>query len=474
MNKEIKFGTDGWRAIIAEEFTFDNVRACAQGVADYLKANNVASPGLVIGNDTRFASEYFAAACAEVISANGIKVLLCSQPTPTPVISYAVTNTKSAGAIIITASHNPGIWNGFKYKDSTGASAPTDMISQIEKYTNQALLSGKINKHTFDQGLNSGLIKSYDARPDYAAHLQNLIDLAPIKKEKMNIMVDSMYGAGIGYFKYFLASSNININEIHGERNPLFPGLQPEPIAKNLTQLCTMMKEKTSSIGLATDGDSDRIGIVTEQGKFLNPLEVFTLLALYFIEIKGERRPIVRSLCSSNMLDILGKMYNIPVYITKVGFKYVAPVMLETDAFIGGEESGGYGFRGHVPERDGVLAGIYFLDYMVKTGKTPSQLIEHLFSKVGPHYYDRYDFHIKAADHRKILDTMGNKTIDTVAGIKVTKLDKTDGFKFNLADNSWLLIRFSGTEPLIRIYAESHSPDFVKKILDSGVATIGL
>lgn len=475
MANKIEFGTDGWRAIIADQFTFDNVRACAQGLADYLKDSKTSDSGIVIGYDTRFASEDFAAVSAEVIAANDIRVWLCSKPTPTPVVSYSVVNTKSAGAIIITASHNPGKYNGFKVKDSLGASAPTELITKVEQYTNTALSTGKINRLPLEDGIKAGKITSYDAMAPYSKHLEKLIDLGQIRNARLSVMIDSMYGAGMGWYRELLQGGKLTINEIHGFRNPIFPVMNnPEPIAKNLVEFSDEIKKNKANVGFATDGDADRIGIMTEKGEFINQLQTFALLALYLIEIRNERRPIVRSICSSNMLDILGKMYQIPVYITKVGFKDVAPVMMEKDAAIGGEESGGYGFRGNVPDRDGLLAGIYFLDYMIKTGKTPSQLLEHLFSKVGPHYYYRYDFETNTEKQCAILENMETKVIDSIAGIKVKRLDRTDGFKYLLADDSWLLIRFSGTEPLIRIYSESHSTEEVKKILDAGVKIVGL
>ncbi len=464
----INFGTDGWRAVIAEDFTFDNVRACAQGVANYLNHAKKAEQGLVIGYDTRFASENFAAAAAEVIAGNGIKVYLCSQQAPTPVISYLVTYIHSAGAIIITASHNPGNWNGFKYKDSTGASAPTELATLIEKNTNDVLLSGGIKKVSLDDGLNSGQITYFDPVTAYTDQIKRLIDVRPIQQSHLKIIVDSMYGAGIGYFKTLLGEGGLEITEINAERNPLFPGIQPEPIARHLTKLSGLVKEQNADVGLATDGDADRIGVIDEKGNFLNPHQVFALLALYFLEVHSERGPIIKSLCSTDMLYRLGELFDVPVYETMVGFKYVAPLMIEKNAFIGGEESGGYGFRGHVPERDGILAGLYILDFMIKTAKTPSQLLDYLYSKVGPHYYDRYDLHISPDQRQGFLNKITQGTIKSVAGIKVVKMNTTDGFKYILSDGSWLLLRFSGTEPLIRIYAESHSPEQVQLLLDSG------
>jgi alpha-D-glucose phosphate-specific phosphoglucomutase len=474
MSKTIGFGTDGWRAVIAEDFTFDNVRACAQGVADFLINQQMNDKGLVIGYDTRFASEDFAAASAEILAGNGIKVYLCDNAAPTPVISYVVTATGSAGAIIITASHNPGCWNGFKYKDELGASAPTETVAEVERYTNEALASGNIKRLPIDEGKKQGLIELYDPVPVYTKQIENLVDLPSLRKSKLKIIDDSMYGAGIGYFKSLLKGGDLEFTEINAERNPIFPDIQPEPIAKNLVKLSAMMKELMADVGLATDGDADRIGIVDENGVFLTQHQVFALLAFYFLEIRGERGPIIKSLCSTDMIDLLGKLYDVPVYETKVGFKYVAPLMIEKDAFIGGEESGGYGFRGHVPERDGILAGLYFLDFMIKTGKTPSQLVDLLYSKVGPHHYDRYDLHITAEQQETLLNKLAGSGIDSLAGLAVKKLQTTDGYKFILSDDSWLLLRLSGTEPLLRIYAEAPSPEQVRQLLESGKKLLGV
>ena len=479
MDKTIKFGTDGWRAIIAEDFTFDNVRACAQGVANYLNQAKLAERGLVIGYDTRFASEDFAATAAEVIAGNKIKVNLCSKAAPTPVISYAVTATKSAGAIIITASHNPARWNGFKYKDSTGASSSTELAAQIEKNANEVLSTGGVKRLPLADGLNSGLIAYLDPDPVYFKQLERLVDLEAIRHSHLKVIVDSMYGAGIGYFRELLEGGEIEVIEINGKRNPSFPGVNPEPIAKNLTKLSSLIKEQKADVGLANDGDADRIGIVDEKGNFLNQHQVFALLVLYFLEVRGERGAIIKTLSDTVMIDRLGKQFNVPVYKTPVGFKYVAPLMIEKDALIGGEESGGYGFRGHVPERDGILAGLYFLDFIIKTGKPPSQLLDYLFSKVGPHYYDRLDFHVSPGDRQKYTDRLASGDfLLMVAGLKLANRpnnpDITDGYKFWLEDDSWLLIRFSGTEPLVRIYAEGHSPEQVQKLLESGRKLLGL
>jgi alpha-D-glucose phosphate-specific phosphoglucomutase len=474
MANPIKFGTDGWRGIIAEDFTFDNVRICAQALAEYHKKSKLAKRGLVIGYDTRFASEDFAAAAAEVMAGNDIKVHLCLRPTPTPVVSFAVPATKSAGGIVITASHNPGSWNGFKYKSEDGASAPQKITSQIEE--NIASLARRrvsVKRLSLDKALKKGIVDYVDPSAVYFEHLGRFVDIERLRRQKLNVIVDPMYGAGIGYFKAVLQGGNLGIVEVNAERNPSFPQIQPEPIGRNLTKLSRLVVKRNADVGLATDGDADRIGIIDERGQFLTQHQVFALLCLYLLEVRGERGAMVRTVTSTMMLSRLGKLFDVPVYETPVGFKYVAPLMMKKKAVIGGEESGGYGFRGHVPERDAILAGLYFLDFMAKTKKTPSQLLDYLYSKVGPHYYDRRDFHISAAKRQTIVQRLSSSPPAAVAGSIVTRIDTIDGFRFSLGDGSWLLVRFSGTEPLVRIYAEAGSLETVSKLLDEGKKLIG-
>jgi len=474
----IKFGTDGWRGIIAEDFTFDNVRICAQGVADYLQQSGLNEKGLVVGYDTRFASEDFAAAAAEVIAGNGIKVHLCLKAAPTPVVSFVVPATSSAGAIMITASHNPGSWNGFKYKSAEGASASEETTRQIERniasFAEGVGVRPGIKGVALDEAVKKGLIDYLDPSLPYFKHLDNLVDLEMLRSQKLKIVVDHMYGAGSGYFRKPLEGGNVEITEINAERNPSFPGIQPEPIAKNLAKLSRLLVEQKAHVGLATDGDADRIGIMDEKGEFLNQHQVFALLCLYLLDVRGERGAMIKTLTSTNMISRLGQIFGVPVYETPVGFKYVAPLMMRENAIIGGEESGGYGFHNHIPERDSIVAGLYFLDFMARTHKTPSQLLDYLYSKVGPHYYERIDSHITESKRQKITDQLSSGSIDKIAGNKVSRLDSTDGFRFFLADESWLLIRFSGTEPLVRLYAESETIEKVRLLLNAGKELIGV
>jgi alpha-D-glucose phosphate-specific phosphoglucomutase len=474
MNNPIKFGTDGWRAVIADDFTFANVRFCAQGAADYLKQKGLAGRGVYIGYDHRFASEDFAAAAAEVIAANGIKVFLSPKAIPTPFVSFGVINKQTGGGIAITASHNPAKWNGFKFREETGASVSSETALEVEKHIDHAFNADKVNMIPLAQALKEKSVEYFDLTPDYFASINRLIDLNRLQNTGLKITVDSMYGVGAGYFKTLLSGGTTQVTEINSERNPSFPGINPEPIAVNLQKLLSLVRQQQASVGLATDGDADRIGIIDEKGQFLTQLQVFALLCLYLLEVRGERGALVKTITSTSMLDRLGELYKVPVYETPVGFKYVAPVMIAKNALIGGEESGGYGFRGHIPERDAIPAGLYFLDFMVKTGKTPSQLLSYLYSKVGEHYYDRIDLHFPEEKRQAIIKRVRDGAPKSIENVKVARLDTQDGFRFILADNSWLLIRFSGTEPILRIYAETNDTERVKRMLQFGRELAGV
>jgi phosphomannomutase len=469
---QITFGTDGWRARIAEDYTFANVRRCAQGFADYLGANGQAGARVVVGYDQRFASEHFAAAVAEVLAANGFVVLLTDRATPTPVISYAVVHHRAAGAVNITASHNPPGDNGFKVRDATGGAIAPEGLKAIE-----ARIPGSeaVRRTPLADARAAGTVTLFDPGPDYINHLHGLVDLEPLRQAGLHVLVDTMWGNGAGWFPRLLAGGTTRVTELHAERNPSFPEmLRPEPIPPNIDVGLRRTRELGADVLLITDGDADRMGVGDQHGRFLNQLQVFALLALYLLEVRGERRPIVKTLSTTSMLDALGRLYGVPVHETGVGFKYVAPKFREVDAMIGGEESGGYAFRGNVPERDGILGNLYFLDFMVRTGKTPAQLLELLFSKVGPHYYDRIDVEFPNERRAEIRARVLAARPATIGGLPFVELDTTDGFKFKLGDGSWLLIRFSGTEPIIRVYTETRAAERVQPILDDGLRLAGL
>jgi alpha-D-glucose phosphate-specific phosphoglucomutase len=468
----IHFGTDGWRGRIADDYTFASVRRCAQGFATYLIGRGLASQGAVIGFDQRFQSENFAAACAGVLAANGIHVWLTDGPTPTPVISYAVVHQHAGGAINITASHNPATDNGFKVRDPNGGAIDPAGLTQIE-----ALIpdSDGVQAMPLADAQAQGLVTVFDASIPYIAHLKDLIDLEPIKNAGLKIVVEPMWGNGAGWFPRLIGDGQTEIVEIHNTRNPIFPEmLRPEPIRPNIDKGLEKTIEMGADVCLITDGDADRMGIGDEHGRFVNQLEVYALLALYYLEVRGERGAIVKTLSTTAMLEKLGKLYNVPVYSTGVGFKYVAPKMIETNAMLGGEESGGFAFRGNVPERDGILGNLLMLDFMVKTGKKPSQLLEMLFDKVGVHYYDRIDTRCTPAERDAVQEKVLTAKPDTIGGLEVTALDTTDGFKFVLGDDGWLLIRLSGTEPIVRVYTETTHGDKVQAILQDGLKIAGL
>ncbi len=472
MVQKIIFGTDGWRGYIAEDFTFANVRRCTQGFASYLKSKRKSNEGIVIGFDKRFHSENFAKATAEVMLGNGFQVFLTDSATPTPVIAYAVVDKKAIGAINITASHNPATDNGYKVRDEHGGAIDPEGLKEIESLIpddETSVIRTRVDVNEKIDGLNI-----FNATPAYEEHLKTLIDLEPLINADLSIVVDPMWGNGSGWFPRLLGGGKLKIHEIHNIRNPIFPEmLRPEPIPPNIDIGLRTTKDSKADALLITDGDADRLGVGDENGEFVNQLRVFGLLAYYFLEVRGERGPIVKTLSTTSMLNKLGKEYGVPVYETGVGFKYVAPKMLETNALIGGEESGGYAFRGNVPERDGILAGLYILDMMVRLNKRPSELIQLLFQKVGPHYYDRIDKKFtgdQKAREKKIL----SEKVDVVGGLKVTGLETMDGYKFSLEDGGWMLIRFSGTEPIMRVYCETTHGDRVKDILDDGLKIAGL
>ncbi len=469
---DIRFGTDGWRARVAEDYTFDNVRRCTQGFASFMLKQGKGGEKIVVGYDKRFASEDFAAAVAEVLAANGFRVLLTDGATPTPVISYSVVAERAIGAINITASHNPPTDNGFKVRDEHGGAIAPDGLKEIEGLIPSA---DGVKRVSLEEAIDQGSVVYFDPAPAYLEQIKRLIDVEPIKAAGLTILVDAMWGNGAGWFPRILEGGKTRIIEIHAERNPIFPEMaRPEPIQPNVDAGLARVLELGADVEIINDGDADRIGIGDEHGTFINQLQVYALLAMYLLEVRGERGPIVKTLSTTSMLEKLGKIYEVPVYETGVGFKYVAPKMLETDALIGGEESGGYAFHGHVPERDGILAGLYILDLMVRMGKTPSQLLDHLYSQVGAHYYDRIDRRFPADQREATRLRIQDANPSTIGGLAVTGIDTKDGFKFGLSDGGWMLIRFSGTEPIIRVYCETTEEDRVQSILEDGLRIAGL
>jgi phosphomannomutase len=470
--EKIHFGTDGWRGRIAEDYTFANIRRCAQGFADYLLGKGAEGEWVVVGYDQRFHSENFSNAVAEVLAANRLRAYVTNKATPTPAVSYSVVNKNAVGAVNITASHNPATDNGFKVRDEHGGAIDPAGLLEIEAHIPDSM--EQVKRIPLEDGISQGRISYFDPNPAYIQQINKLIDVRKIKEAGLYVLVEPMWGNGIGWFPQLLKGGKTRVEEIHNVRNPIFPEMKrPEPIPPNVDVGLRETVRRKADVLIITDGDADRLGVGDEAGQFIDQLRVYGLLGYYFLEVRKERGPIVKTLSTTNMLIKLGKLYDVPVYETGVGFKYVAPKMLETNAMLGGEESGGYAFRGHVPERDGILAGLYILDMMVRLGQKPSELIKTLFDKVGAHYYDRIDTPFsgdRASREKSIIESKPAE----IGGIKVVNLDTTDGFKFNLEDGGWMLIRFSGTEPIMRVYCETTRQECVKDILDDGLRVAGL
>ena len=472
-SQPIIFGTDGWRGRIADNYTYSAVRRCAHGFARYLIEVEGDQKPVVIGYDQRFGSEAFAIVAAEVLAAHGLHVLLTDGPAPTPTISYSVVNQRAAGAVNITASHNPSSDNGFKVRNRYGGAVDPDGLLQIEARIPDDDLN--IPRTPIDQAMSSGKVERFDPSPAYIEQIKRLIDLDPLRKAGLTVLIDAMWGNGSGWFPKLLEGGSTRVIEIHNQRNPIFPEmLRPEPIPPNIDIGLAATIEHNADVLLITDGDADRLGIGDENGQFVDQLRVYGLLAYYFLEVRGERGPIVKTLSTTTMLNKLGHKYKVPVYETGVGFKYVAPKMLEVDALIGGEESGGYAFRRHIPERDGILAGLYMLDLMVRLNRKPSELVELLFEQVGPHFYNRIDSPLPSQERSEVEEQVRTAQPVTIGGLQVTDLNTLDGFKFSLEDGGWLLIRFSGTESIVRVYCETTQADRVQPILQDGLKILGI
>ena len=463
----IKFGTDGWRALVNQDFTDDNVRICAQAVCDYMKSHNISHTGLIIGYDTRASSHNFAKSVAEVAAGNNISVMLCKDPCPTPAVSYNLVLRECGAGVVITASHNSADWNGFKFKPGYGGSASSEIIFNLEKHLHQIEKTNFVHSVSFEKGKSSGLIELIDPKTTYLNRLAELVDLSAIRNSGLNIVIDSMYGAGSGYFSELISGGNNKIKEIRSEFSPTFPGLtQPEPIENNLHPLMHEVIDFNADIGLATDGDADRLGIVDENGNYVSTLISFSLLCQHLIENLSMKGPIIKSVTMTNMINKLAELNKVEVIETPVGFKNLGPVFMEQEGLAAGEESGGYAFQGHIPERDGLLSGLLILDMMIKTQSTISELIEKLTNKVGEHFYIRSDIPFEHSKRKEIDNILKNRSFNSISGININNVNEEDGFKFNLQNDSWVLVRFSGTEPLLRLHAESNSQDHVESLIE--------
>ncbi len=468
----IRFGTDGWRAVIAETFTFENVRLVSQAVASYLL--DAAEPGasleVVIGFDTRFLSDRFAAEVARVMAANGIVAHLARADAPTPAISYNIVHKKAAGGVMITASHNPPRYNGFKVKAAYGGSAPRHETRAIAQKLYSVHEPHGVNVMDYKLAEERGLIRRFDPAWPYYEHLTtHLINMDIISNGELKVVVDSMYGAGRGVFREILSRTRTRITELHSELNPGFGGIHPEPLGKNLKELITTVQTENAHIGLATDGDADRIGAVDERGNFVDPHTIMALAVRYLVEKRHMTGAIAKTISSTLMLNRMAKKYDLPLYETPVGFDGIAELMVNDNVLLGGEESGGISIKGHIPEGDGILMGLLLLEIVAEAGLPMTELVADLQRTFGPTCYKRDDVHLKnPVDKEEMVKRLVEHAPNQIAGETVVKVDSYDGIKYHLADDSWLLIRPSGTEPLLRIYAEAGSPDAVNVLLQKG------
>ena len=457
---KIKFGTDGWRAVIAEDFTFANVRRVAAAIAQYVREETEPSRGLVVGYDMRFLSPEFARATADVLSAAGIKVWLAESGTPTPAVSYAVVARQTAGAVMITASHNPYRWNGVKFKAPYGGSAAPPIIHRIEAHL-----------HRLDRARarprkgKAASIETVDLTTPYLERLKQLVKLDQIRASGQKFVIDPMYGAGRGCIARLFNEAGIPFREIHSEHNPLFPGMNPEPIEPHVEGLRQTVTEGNFDAGFATDGDADRLGAIDRTGAFIDSHKIFSILLQHLTEDLGLRGEVVKTFSTTQMIDKLAKKHNLPLHVTPIGFKYICEFMLTRDILIGGEESGGIGIKGHLPERDGILNSLLLAEVMAEKKMTLGELVEGLSREFGPHFYGRVDLEVELAKAQRLVIEVAQGKFKKIAGLKVTKVEDLDGAKMRFGDSAWLLVRASGTENLLRLYSEAPTPEQVKALL---------
>ncbi|MCE1253885.1 MAG: phosphoglucomutase/phosphomannomutase family protein [Anaerolineae bacterium] len=475
----IHFGTDGWRAVISDTFTFHNLRMVSQAIADAFSATGhkaakeeipTTARRMVVGFDTRFLSDRYAIDAARVLAANGYSVYLAQADAPTPAISYAVKHLNALGGIMITASHNAPRYNGVKLKSANGSSASSDQCRRVEVYLNDNEEQGRgPNLMDFEQAQSEGLIKRFNPIPAYYEHLRSLIDVDVIANARPRVVIDSMYGSGRGVMRGFLQGTGCEVYEIRDEANPGFGGVHPEPIGKYLGALAGAIGAGKGNFGLATDGDADRIGAMDERCNFVDPHKIMALALRYLVTKRGWKGAVVRTVSTTRMIDRLCEKYGLPLYETPVGFNHIADYMIKDDVLIGGEESGGISFKGHIPEGDGPIMGLLLLEIVAASGGSLYDLVEDLLAEVGPAFYERRDMRLsQPVAKEKMVEKLLNEAPKTIGGESIKQALSLDGVKYIMSDDSWLLIRPSGTEPVLRVYAEGRSQAMVKALLGYG------
>jgi len=476
----IHFGTDGWRAVISDTFTFENLRLVTQAIADSVSSgswlNGNAPDGpvdykkMVIGFDTRFLSDRYATEAARVLAANDYTVHISQADVPTPTLSFAVKNLGAVGGIMITASHNAPRYNGVKLKSAFGGSASPEQCRRVEVYLNdnEAQARGP-NLMDYEHAKNSGLIQRFNPIPAYYEHLRKLINFDVIAENPQRIVVDSMYGSGRGVIRGILQGTGCEVAEVRGEMNPGFGGVHPEPIARYLGTLAGAISTGAGNFGIATDGDADRTGAMDERGNFVDPHKIMALALRYLVEKRGMTGSVVRTVSTTRMIDRLAARYGLVLHETPVGFNHIADWMMKEDVLIGGEESGGISFHGHIPEGDGVLMGLLVVEMVAAYGMPLHDLVNNLLEDVGPAFYDRKDLRLKRpVAKEQMIKLLVDKAPKDIGGAAIAQVSTMDGVKYITADDSWLLVRPSGTEPVLRVYAEGRSVTMVRALLAYG------
>ena len=466
----ITFGTDGWRGVIARDFTFDNLSLVAQATMDYLNREGLGNKGLVIGYDRRFMSRDFARRVAEVAAGNSIRVRLTEEYAPTPAVSWAVRESGAGAGVMITASHNPPEYNGFKIKEAFGGSALPETTRIIE----EIVAFNKENNHRviaipYNEALSKGVIELFDPCEGYFHQIARYVDLDLITKAGIAAVVDPMYGAGCGFIPRLLPS----VDEIHTIENPSFGGQAPEPIARHLQELSVLLKSGKYQVGLALDGDADRIGAIDEHGDFFSSHSIFTVILRHLVEYKKMSGGVVKTVSTTRMIDLLAEKYGLELFETPIGFKHICEFMLKRDILMGGEESGGLGVKGHIPERDGILLGLLLLEAMAVSGKGLRQMLDETMDEIGRFYYQRMDRRIEENDKAELIAKLRSHPPTRIDDRQVVATNFSDGFKFIFENGDWLLIRPSGTEPVLRLYSEAGSPEQVDRFLRQALQIAG-
>lgn len=448
--------------MIGDTFIFENVRRVAAAIARYVRNEGRPERGLVVGYDTRFLSPEAAQQAARQAAAEGVPVFLAQGPTPTPATSYAVVARHAAGGMMITASHNPGIWNGIKFKADYGGSASPAIMKRIETYLPD---EDPCASHSNSPG--AAPIETVDLVTPYLDRLKEIVPLDRIRSSGRRFVIDPMFGAARGCLARLFDEAGIPYSEIHGEHNPLFPGINPEPIEPHMTALRQAVVARRADAGFATDGDADRVGAADAQGNYVDSHKIFSILLRHLAGELKRRGEVVKTFSTTQMVDKLAAKYSLPLHVTPIGFKYICELMLARQVLIGGEESGGIAVGGHLPERDGILNSLYLADIIATRGKELGELVRELEAEFGPHHYGRVDMEINLESARRVVERVGTGKLSEIAGFKVLSLSNLDGAKMTLGDSAWLLFRASGTENLLRLYAEAPSREQVSDLLDA-------